>query len=57
MKISLLWECNMKHVHANARHSQKELVKNYKNQSSMAMQYETFSWKCTSVGERIGEEL
>ena len=57
MKISLLWECNMKHVHANARHSQKELVKNYKNQSPMAMHYETVSWKCTSVGERIVEKL
>ena len=47
----------MKHFHGTARQSEKELARNYKNQSPMEMQYETFSWKCTSVGERTGEEL
>ena len=57
MKISLLWKCDMKDVHESARQSLKELVRNYENQSPMEMQYETFSWKCTSVRERIGEKL
>ena len=56
MKISLLWKCNMKDVHESARQSLKELVRNYENQSPTEMQYEAFSWKCTSVRERTGEE-
>ena len=56
MKISLLRNGNMKHVHASARQSEKELVRNYENQSPTEMQYEAFSWKCTSVRERTGEE-
>ena len=47
----------MKHVHGSARQSEKELVSIYENQSRTEMQYETFSWKCRSVGERIGKEL
>ena len=47
----------MKHVHGSARQSEKELVSNYENQSPTEMQYETLSWKRTSVGERIGEKL
>ena len=46
----------MKHVHASARQSEKELVRNYENLSPTEMQYEAFSWKCTSVRERAGEE-
>ena len=57
MKISLLRNSNMKHFHGTARQSEKELARNYKNQSPMEMQYETFSWKCTSVGKRIGGNL
>ena len=57
MKISLLLKCNMKHFHGSARQSEKELVRNYENQSPMEMHYETVSWKCTPVGERIGEKL
>ena len=56
MKISLLWKCDMKDVHESARQSLKELVRNYENQSPTEMQYEAFSWKCTSVRERTGEE-
>ena len=41
----------------SARQSDRELVTNYENQSPMEIQYETCSWKCTSVGERIGEHL
>ena len=47
----------MKHFHGNARQSEKELVGIYENKSPTEMQYETLSWKCTSVGERTGEEL
>ena len=47
----------MKHFHGSVRQSEKELVRNYENQSPMDMQYETFSWKSMSVGERIGEKL
>lgn len=47
----------MKHVHGSARQSEKELVSIYENQSRTEMQYETFSWKCTSVRERISEKL
>ena len=57
MKISLLLKCNMKHFHGSAGQSEKELVRNYENQSPMEMHYETVSWKCTPVGERIGEKL
>ena len=47
----------MKHFHGSVRQSEKELVRNYENQSPMDMQYETFSWKSMSVGEGIGEKL
>ena len=47
----------MKHFHGSARQSEKELVRNHEKQSPMEMQYETFSWKCRSVRERIGEKL
>ena len=47
----------MKHFHGSARQSERELVRNYENQSPKKFQYETFLWNCTSVGERIGEEL
>ena len=47
----------MKHVHGSGRESKKQLVRNYENQSPMGMQYETCSCKCTSLAERIGEEL
>ena len=57
MKLSLLWKWNMNHFDGSACQSEKELVRNYENQSPMEMEYETCSWKCTSVGERIGEEL
>ena len=57
MKISLLRKCNINHFHGSARQSEKELVRNHEKQSPMEMQYETFSWKCTSVRERIGEKL
>ena len=57
MKISLVLKCNMKHFHGSAGQSEKELVRNYENQSPMEMHYETVSWKYTSVGERIGEKL
>ena len=44
MKSNLLWKCNMKHFHGSARQSEKELVRNYGNQSPMGMQYETFKY-------------
>ena len=42
MKISLLWQCIMKQFHGSARQWEKELLRNYENQSPMGMQYETF---------------
>ena len=47
----------MKQFHGSARQLEKELVRNYENQSSTELQYEISSWKCRSVGERIVEDL